>query len=184
MTDTGTVLREKEAKLEGRVKKARATLESLETELNEVKTALKVLVSMGLAEAPAALQDDGGGADALNQNQAAILAVVPEGQDDALPPKALIDKLAFRGMEMNGDYVRTVLWRLAKRGAIYNANGLYWRNKEEAPGLPPEASNSLGPVTGRREPSSSIPSEGSIPSGSTPPHTSAVEAWDDDDIPF
>jgi len=165
MTDTGTVLREKEAKLEARAKRARSTLESLETQLDEVRTALKVLVSMGLAEAPAELPGDGAsGSDALNEKQAAVIAMVPEGEDKAQPPKHIIDALAVIGPDLNGDYVRTVLWRAAKRGIIHNKNGLYWREKEEASGLPPEASNSLGPVTGRRTPSSSIPSEGSIPS--------------------
>lgn len=186
MTDTGTVLREREAKLEVRTRKARASLESLETELNEVRTALKVLVSMGLAEAPATMADDAPSADALSENQAAVIAMVPQGEDAAQPPKTIIELVNLIGPELNGDYVRTVLWRAAKRGIIHNKNGLYWREKEEAPGLPPEASESLGPVTGRREPSSSTPSEGSIPSGSTPPQETVVAVpWDDDDdIPF
>jgi hypothetical protein len=184
MTDTGTVLREKEAKLETRVKRARATLESLETQLGEVRTTLKVLVDMGLAEAPADLHDGAdGGAETLNENQSAVVATVPEGEDNALPPKGIIDKLEFRGTNLNGDYVRTVLWRLAKRGAIHNKNGLYWRDKEEASGLEPEASDSLG-LHGGEAPSSSRSPEGSIPSRSTPVHASFDADLDDDDVPF
>lgn len=183
MTDTGTVLREKEAKLEARVKKARVTLESLETELTEVRTTLKVLVSMGLAEAPADLHDDGpSGTDALSENQSAVIAVVPQGEDQARPPKHIIDMVNLIGPELNGDYVRTVLWRLAKRGIIHNTNGLYWREKEEAP-AEAEASSSKGPV-GREGGYPPSTPEGSIPSGSTPPHTSEADVWDDDDIPF
>lgn len=184
MTDTGAVLREKEAKLAAKVRRARLTLESAETELNEVRTALKVLVGMGLAEAPAELAEGAAAPDALNDNQAAVIAMVPDSEERAQQPKQIIETLALIGPELNGDYVRTVLWRAAKRGIIHNKNGLYWRDKEEAPGCKPEASDNSGPVDGSQGAAWHHSPEGSIPSGSTPSQPAEEVDWEDDDVPF
>jgi hypothetical protein len=94
--------------------------------------------------------------------------------------------------DISADYVRTTLWRLAKRGVIESNNGLYWRvsaqeafGKTEAPGAQtPEASEVSGLADGSQGRATHLDPEGSIPSSSTPPRFDPN--WDDldADVPF
>lgn len=183
MSETATLLREKEASLDRRVSRLRGSLEKAEAELAEVRTALKVLIGLGLVEEEQGQSEPDGGNEALNENQSAVLSCVPFGEENAVAPKTIIDTLEFTGQALNGDYVRTVLWRAAtKRNLIRSKNGLYWRDKEEAP-AEAEASRNSGPVGRERGYPPSTP-EGSTPSGSTRPPLGFETELEDDDVPF
>jgi hypothetical protein len=127
MTDAVSLLREKQSKLAARVRKARASLKTVEDELDEVETALRVLLKMGLSpnveEESAAVTT----VDSASRAQAAVMAAVPVGEDGALAPKEVQAIVLRRGIFVSGNYVRTTLWRMARRGQLASANGRYWK---------------------------------------------------------
>jgi len=198
MTDPVVALRDKEARLEARLKKARAAVERDESELEEVRTALRQLAKLGLISGEDD-DDQGPFAGDINAAHSAILSCVPYGEEFAIAPKEVVAMLqAGGGFEQSADYVRTALWRMAtKKRIIESKNGLYWRpavelaeanvnrNVKAPDASTSEASNGSGLDTGRGTGFPSTPPGGSIPPSST--HPRPAPAWDadlDDDVPF
>lgn len=182
MADALEVLQAQCEKLTAKVDRLRSGLDAAESELSDTQTALRVLSKLGVtASVPDADISN------LSDAHATIVEVVPYGKARGLAPKDVWYKLNAAGeTEMSADYVRTTLWRLAKKGELGSADGVYWRETEQeieaSDDHSPEASNGTGPV-GRENGFPPTPPEGSTPSGSTP-----VQSPDwgelDDDVPF
>jgi hypothetical protein len=188
MADAVSLLREKEAKLAGKVKRTRATLEAMETELNETAIAIRVLSSLGLSPEIEEEQADAG----MTAPQAAVLAAVPYTRELAVAPRDIFNAVRANGAhaDLTSDYVRTALWRMAtKKNLIKSEDGLYWREAQHAENVEApdaetsEASEIAGPLGGERGYPPSAP-EGSIPSGSTHVQPESFDTDLDDDVPF
>jgi hypothetical protein len=178
-------LKQKHAKARAKLDKLRASMAAAEKDFDELDTALNVLTKHGYIEDEAHPAAGIGAAVATNETHMYLLKFVPEGEIGAIAPKEVADIVRSTGRnDLDPDYIRTVLWRLAQRGILMNKDGRYWRpKKDEAPDAEAsEASNSMGPV-GREGGYPPSTPEGSIPSGSTP--VQAADEGDlDDDVPF
>jgi hypothetical protein len=124
MSETIAILRDKRAKLSAKVAKMASALETARAELSDTETAIKVLVQMGLAPD---IDSDTPAAAPVTESQEAILSVLSDKPHEGMSPRQVLAALDFRGTPMNADYVRTALWRLAKRGTIATANSTYWK---------------------------------------------------------
>ena len=202
MTDTISILREKRAKLAAKVAKTAAALDAAQSELDETETAIRVLVKMGLAP------DEDTDATAnvgVTHGQELILSVLSDMPEQGMSPRAVLLALKAKGNALSADYVRTALWRLAKRNAIATANSMYWRlpsaggpqTETESIETPDVAAPGVSIIDGRvaeleepnkseQRPSATGENVGSSP---TPPAPSAnvqsENSWDfDDDVPF
>lgn len=204
VSDTISILREKRTKLAAKVAKTAAALDAAQTELDETETAIRVLVKMGLAadediETPANAN--------VTHGQEQILSVLSDAPERGLSPRAVLLALRAQGVALSADYVRTALWRLAKRGAIATANSNYWRlpgatslGNEEAPiqktpgAETPGVSFEDGRVAELEDPQKSeqrpFRKGENVGSSPTPPapiaNVQANQSWDldDDDVPF
>lgn len=189
-----SAIREKFLKSEQRVRRAESALEKAKQEHEELAVTVRTLIRHGLIADEGTAGRHAPEAADMNEAQSVVLSFVPKGEANAASPKEIISELHNAGREdLSGDYIRTTLWRFAKRGALKSVNGLYWWPSVtgqveivEAPDtLVSEASINTGPVTGRGTGFPSTPPEGSIPSGSTP---SIRPPWetdvDDDDDPL
>ncbi len=198
MTDTPAVvadLREKFSKADSKVKRRETALASALEARDELAIAMRVLAKHGYMDSESVAPANMNRQTGLNEKQALVFSCVPHGEDRAVAPKFVTDVLNFDDhTDITGDYVRTTLWRLAQRGMLRNANGLYWRAESAeaenvaTPGVfAPGADNGIaGPLGGERGYPPSAP-EGSIPSGSTL-SPEALRLLDDtpgdDDVPF
>lgn len=180
-------IKERRTKAQAKVNRLRNSLAAATKDLEELDVALNVLVKHGYIEGdedqpqPAIAEAAG----FSNENHALLYSYVPEGEASAISPKEVTDAIHATGRtDLNADYVRTVLWRMAQRNTLESRDGRYWRptKKEEAP-AEAEASQFRGPV-GREVGYPPSTPEGSNPSGSTPSQAAEVDAWDDDDVPF
>lgn len=196
MTATETVANDLQARLsraETRVKKCESALESAKLERDELAIAVRVLLKHGhivvdhISPVQAKIGD-------LNETQNLVLLSVPANSARAVAPKDVTQQLHALGYpDISADYVRTTLWRLAKRQLLANDNGLYWRTSgDEAENVaapdaraPRAVNESTGPV-GREGGYPPSTPEGSIPSGSTQSLSDEARAMldYDDDIPF
>jgi hypothetical protein len=190
-------LKDKLSKAEAKVIRTRTAYETAVRERDEFHVAMKVLIKHGYIQeegsAPYGVFEKatGAGTVALNEDQTLVLDSVPYGEQFATPPRDVVNIIHAGGRDdLSGDYIRTTLWRLARRDILKSANGLYWRpltseNVEAPDAHATEASDDLGPVTGRGRVFPAKPPEGSIPSGSTP--SNVADDFDsllDDDVPF
>lgn len=203
VTDTITILREKRAKLAAKVAKTAAALDAAQSELDETETAIRVLVKMGLAPDEDAEASSNLG---VTHGQELILSVLSDVPEEGMSPRAVLLALKARGNALSADYVRTALWRLARRNAIATANSLYWRlpsagsqqtEKPESNKTPDVVTPGVSIVDGRvaelegpekteQRPFRKGENVGSSP---TPPalpvNDQAERSWDfDDDVPF
>jgi hypothetical protein len=176
---------EKRTKAQTRVKSLETKLAAARKDFDELDVAVNVLTKHGYIEDEAHPAAGIGAAVATNETHMYLLKFGPEGEIGAIAPKEVADIVRSTGRnDLDPDYIRTVLWRLAQRGILMNKDGRYWRpKKDEAPDAEAsEASNSMGPV-GREGGYPPSTPEGSIPSGSTP--VQAADEGDlDDDVPF
>jgi hypothetical protein len=180
-------LKQKHAKAQAKLDKARANLIAAQKDFEELDTALNVLTKHGYIDDEDTKASGPSASVAPNETHAFLLRFVPAGEIGAIAPKEVADMVRSHGRDdLDPDYIRTVLWRLAQRGVLMNKDGRYWRpRKDEAPDAETsEASNSTGPVTGRERGYPPSTPEGSIPSGSTHVQPSAFDEDLDDDVPF
>lgn len=177
-----------------RVKRAESAWLKAKHEHEELAVTWKTLIRHGLIDdidAPAQTRETD--AD-MNDDQSVVLGFVPKGQPFALSPKEVVTELHDSGRDdLSADYVRTTLWRFAKRGVLKSESGLYWwpsaASRAEDVAAPDAKTSgadngSVGPHGGGSGFPSTSP-EGSIPSGST--QVRRHPAWDvpdDDDVPF
>lgn len=118
-------LREKRDKAEARVRRTKANHEAAVRDFEELDCAYTVLIKHGYIKDAAGHEPAGA---AMNETQALVLSCVPYGEVFAIAPKDVANMLHARGRDdITADYVRTTLWRLAKREILKSEGGLYWR---------------------------------------------------------
>jgi hypothetical protein len=188
-------IREKFLKSGQRVKRAESALEKAKFDHDELAVTMRTLIRHGLIEDEDSTGRDVPTAADMNEAQSVVLSFVPKGESAAASPKDIISELHNAGRDdLTADYIRTTLWRFAKRGALKSDNGMYWwppaATKAEIVAAPDaetsEADNaSAGPLGGERGFPPTTP-EGSNPSGSTSSQYGGFNVPDDldDDVPF
>jgi hypothetical protein len=177
-------LKEKRAKAQAKLEKARANVVTALKDFEELDTAINVLTKHGyiqgdVEQAPMDKPVE------VNETYALLLRFLPRGEHMAMAPKQITELMISKGYELDPDYVRTALWRMAQRDILINRDGRYWwpRPKEEAPDAETsEASESTG-LAGHGGSDCQPASESSSLSRSTPSQTVQVADWDDD-VPF
>lgn len=108
-------------KLEAKANRLRTQLDAVETERGEIETTIRVLQRFA-GQGPSATPNN-----QPNENGAIILRYVGEGENEALAPKEIQERLTADGHDLNADLVRTQLWRMAKRGILESEDGKYWK---------------------------------------------------------
>ena len=162
-------LEDRHRKAVSRAAKAKSAHENAQIELERIETALEVVREM---TGPSSGAVSSGGD--LTKKQQVVINSLKIGQNNAMSPVNIF-RVASNDTSFDGDvnYVRTTLWRMAGKGAIGGANGVYWRFEEETQSVTSEpiASASVAPaeMSGRHR----------IPS------TVESDTWDDDSaVPF
>jgi hypothetical protein len=124
-------------KAKSRKDRAKFAYDSASAETDRLETALSVVREMmGVTTGPPMR------GSSLTTKQQILLNSLKNGQNNALSP-ADIYHVASQNPAFDGDvpYVRTTLWRMADKGSIGSANGVYWRFEEattiQAPASPP-----------------------------------------------
>lgn len=202
MVEPVALLKDKRAKLAARVKKAQAALDAAKAELDETETAIRVLVRMGLATDDETPTPSG---PPITEAQKLVLSALETDPDKGRSPKEVLEVLKSKGVEMNPDYVRTALWRLAKRELVSTANSVYWKVTSTGDGANPSPKNETpdaetpgvsgrsGRVAELEDPEKSeqrpFRKGENVGSSPTPPSSDSdvpdLTHWDsDDDVPF
>ena len=125
------------AKAQARMKRAEATFGAAKKDFDDLDVALSVLRKHGYLPADPhqpAPKSAGSGEEPLNDNYLLMLRHIPFRADWAVAPKYVTGEVHKKGREdLSADYIRTALWRMAKRGILESNDGRYWRpRKEEA----------------------------------------------------
>lgn len=122
MTDTVAILRDRLAKGEAKVARLRKQLESAETEVSDVQTALRVLDQL-LNQSTS--ESGGGDGSTTLARQNDIVSFLPEGRENATAPADLYETFKSLSFEqINIDTFRTTIWRM--KGKVYTLQGRKW----------------------------------------------------------
>lgn len=134
-----TELENRLKKAQNRAEKAKSAHESASNEVVRLETALSVFRE--ISGEPATNASPSG---SLTRKQQIVVNSLKFGQNNAISPIDVY-QVASTDQAFDGDvnYVRTTLWRMADKGSIGSANGVYWRwpdaeEVREAIVLPPQ----------------------------------------------
>lgn len=149
MTDHVAIIKGKIEKAESRVLRYRKSLESAESELRDLHTALRVLegIASGVEGVASSVPSTMG-------RQLEILRLLTVGREKGQPPADLYKSyIRLGGEDITIDTFRTTIWRMKDRvfemhGAqwvVHGDGGNYWREPLEEPERdPPEADRQPG----------------------------------------
>ena len=135
MENAVALLREKVSKAEVKLLRAQKTMETAQTELADLRTALRVFETITGSGASAA--GSSGPSAAVLDRQACIVDLLKIGREQGVPPAELYEAYVGLGSEeISIDTFRTTIWRMkdrlyeGKNGAlfvVYADAGRYWK---------------------------------------------------------
>ena len=197
MSDVISSLEAQLAKLAAKIEKHEKVLEASRSEQADITTAIRVL--RNLTGSGDDNQSSAIATPAVAKRQENILGLLQEGRANGSTPAHLLANYSLLYEDIPADTFRTTLWRMKGKRfklpngdwAVQGEDSVYWKEKFEAPGGEPGASNAYGrvaelevPARSEQRPNASGENVGSSP---TPPSPVQVNPWEDDlddDIPF
>lgn len=153
MTDHLSILRDRIEKAESKVRRYQKSLETAESELSDLETALRVFE--GIANGG---DSNGAGTPSTMGRQLEILRLLTVGREKSQAPAELYKTYTYVGSEdITIDTFRTTIWRMKDKvfdadgseWVVHGDSGNYWKEPLEEPERDPpdpELEGSSGPL--------------------------------------
>lgn len=126
MDDVFSKIRDKHARAQLRLERARRALEAAEADVADLEAALRVMAQISPGS-PVPLRPSQ--SDQVAERQLNLIKVLPHGRILAVEPKPLSERYAkmFPEDDVALDVLRTTLWRMKERAIAYPYDGHLWR---------------------------------------------------------